>query len=243
MYFESRGSADRPTVICSAVSNNLMDWEYEEGIRLEGFDGVGGPRYLSLPDGRGRLYCFASQFGPEGDRLSQSIVSAVTSDGLNFDIEPGYRMRDKRADYDSAGITAAEVIPPQSEDDNWTMFFSAWQDVPVGSVVPLHPSHDPNATTSGLSEDFAAASIATDMAGYRSRIFLAYSPDGLSWERAGCAIEGGGYESEELDAVHSEDMSLVEIGNGQYRMYYAACDREGNWRVASAVTERANDDS
>ena len=74
------------------------------------------------------------------------------------------------------------------------------------------------------------------MAGYRSRIFTAHSPDGLVWERAGCVIEGGGYNSEELDAVHSEDMSLVEIEDGQYRMYYAACDCNGNWRIASAVS-------
>ena len=60
MYFESRGSADRRTVICSAVSDDLIRWRHEDGIRLEGFGGVGGPRFLSLPDGRGRLYCFAS---------------------------------------------------------------------------------------------------------------------------------------------------------------------------------------
>jgi hypothetical protein len=31
-------------------------------------------------------------------------------------------------------------------------------------------------------------------------------------------------------------MSVVPIGGGRYRMYYAACDRDGNWRIASAVT-------
>jgi hypothetical protein len=40
-----------------------------------------------------------------------------------------------------------------------------------------------------------------------------------------------------LDAVHAEDMSLVEFEPGRYRMYYAACDRHGNWRIASAVNE------
>ena len=40
-----------------------------------------------------------------------------------------------------------------------------------------------------------------------------------------------------LDAVHAEDMSLVQIGPSEYRMYYAACDRDGNWRIASAITE------
>ena len=115
--------------------------------------------------------------------------------------------------------------------------FSAWQDVPPGTAVPTHPSEDPNAVASGLSEDFAAASIASDMAGYRSRIFVAYSADGLVWNRARSAIEGPGYGREGVDAVHAEDMSLVQIGDGKYRMYYAACDKDGNWRIASAVTE------
>jgi hypothetical protein len=195
----------------------MVHWEHEDGIRLQAFDGVGGPRYLRLPDGRGRLHCFASESGAGGPgsgvRISQSLVSAVTSDGLSFELEPGYRMRDRQSEYDTAGITAAEVIAPAVDADKWTMFFSAWQDVPPGTVVPLHPSQDADAVASGRSEDFAAASIAADMAGYRSRILVASSHDGLTWDRGGCAIEGG-----------------------RYRMYYAACDTNGHWVIASAVT-------
>lgn len=239
MYFESRGPADRPTVICSARSTDMLHWEHEDGIRLQGFGGVGGPRYLPLPDGRGRLYVFASEFDPagisSGQRISQSVVSAISADGLNFTFEPGYRIRDRQSDDDTAGITAAEVIPPSVAGDNWTMFFSAWQDVPRGTVVPQHPSQDVHAAENGLSADFAVASIAADMAGYRSRIFVAHSTDGLTWKRTGCAIDGSGYGGEGLDAVHAEDMSLIAIGPGQYRMYYAACDKEGKWKIASAV--------
>jgi hypothetical protein len=241
MYFESRGPADQPTVICSAVSSDMLDWEHEDGIRLQSFGGVGGPRYLPLPDGRGRLHCFRSEYGPSGpgrgERLSQGVHSAITSDGLNFEFEPGYRMRDRQDWYDSVGITAAEVIPPAAAGDNWTMFFSAWQDVPPGTVVPKHPSNDPNAVANGQSEEFAAASIATDLSGYRSRIYMAYSRDGLAWDRAGCAIDGSGHGGEGLEAVHAEDMSLIRIDNGTYRMYYAACDKDGNWRIASAIME------
>lgn len=234
MYFESRGSADRATVICSAISDDLLHWEHEDGIRLAGFEGVGGPRYLAMPNGGGRIYCFASE--RSGDRR-QSIVSATTSDGLSFAFEPGYRLPDKQSEYDTAGITAAEVIPPKSTGDHWTAFFSAWQEAPAKMKVPLHPSRDPRAETNGLSEDFAAASIASDIAGYRSRIFMARSLDGLVWERGRCVIDGNGYDSDELGAIHSEDMSLVEIGDGRYRMYYAACDRFGRWCIASAVSQ------
>ena len=75
------------------------------------------------------------------------------------------------------------------------------------------------------------------MAGYRSRIFVARSADGLAWDRSACVIEGRGHGGEGLDAVHAEDMSLIEIGDGAYRMYYAACDTFGSWRIASAVTD------
>jgi hypothetical protein len=228
--------------ILSAVSADLLQWDIEPGIRLQGFDGVGGPRYLPLPGGGGRLYGFASEFGPgglkSGARLSQSIISAMTTDGLHFEFEPGYRLRDRTADYNSIGITAAEAIPPAEPGGEWTMFFSPWQDLPPGKAAPRHPSQDPDAVAKGSSADFAAASIAADMAGYRSRIYIARSRDGLRWEPVGCAIEGAGYGGEGLDAVHAEDMSLVQLDDGRYRMYYAACDKAGHWRIASAISDK-----
>jgi predicted GH43/DUF377 family glycosyl hydrolase len=174
--------------------------------------------------------------------MSKGVVSAITSDGLSFEFESGDRLRSGQTEYDAVGISSAEVIPPESAGDKWFMAYSAWQDVPPGTLVPVHPSQDPDAVATGLSENFAAASTAADMAGFRSRIFTAYSSDGLQWERAGCLIEGAGYGEEGLDAVHAEDMSLVQIGPGRYRMYYAACDKDGNWRIASAVTEETDDE-
>ena len=236
MYFESRGTADRPTVICSAVSRDMLSWELEDGIRLQGPERTGGPRFSPLPDGRGRLYCFGQLPNPGDQRTTKGVISAITNDGLHFTFEPGYRIKERQTTYDSGGVTAAEAIPPQGGQDNWSMVYSAWQDVPPGTKVPLHPSHDVNAITTGSSEDFAAASIATDMAGYRSRIFMAYSADGLVWSRGECAIEGDGYHGDDLDAVHAEDMSVIHLGAGKYRMYYAACDQAGNWRIASAIS-------
>ncbi len=227
MYFEARGPADQPTVICNAISSDMLAWELEEGIRFQRPDDVRGPRYLPLPDGRGRLFCIA-----------KSVVSAVTSDGLHFQFEPGYCIQGRLGEYDSAGITAAEVLAPVASGAPWTMVYSAWQDIPPGTVVPVHPSDDATAVESGRSDDFAAASIAADMAGYRSRIFVAYSADAQTWGPGTCIIEGNGYGADGLDAVHAEDMSVIDIGKGVYRMYYAACDRLGNWRIASAIQKR-----
>ena len=44
------------------------------------------------------------------------------------------------------------------------------------------------------------------------------------------------YDTEGLDAVHAEDMSLIDLGDGRHRMYYAACDGKGEWRVVSAFS-------
>ena len=228
MYTEARGTADRPTVIASAISSDLFSWEHEEGIRLQRAQDVGGPRIVPLGDGRGRIYCFS--------RADRSVVSAITSDGLAFEWEPGLRYTSGQSDLESAGITAADVIPPSQPGGEWTMLYSAWQDVPPGTVVPPHPSSDA-ALADRDDVDFAAASIAADMAGYRSRIYTATSPDGLTWRRYGLALEGDGYGGRDVGAVHAEDMSVIRLDDGRFRMYYAACDAQGVWRVASAVSE------
>jgi hypothetical protein len=240
MYYESRGPVDLATVICSAVSSDLIQWNVEPGIRLSTQGGVGGPSFVTLPDGSGSLFCFASEFdaaGPAGGRrISQSVISAVTEDGLDFHLE-GYRMRDRYSVQEDIGITAADVIVPTRKGQPWMMLYSAWQDVPAGAEVPRHPSHaDVEAGKSEQIVDFAAASIASDLAGYRSRIFTAWSDDGLYWERAGCVLEGAGYGQPGIDAIHAEDMSLIRLDDGGFRMYYAACDNDGNWRIASART-------
>lgn len=240
MYFEARGPADRPTSICSALSHDQVHWEVEDGVRLTSEGGVGAPRFLPLGDGRGRLYCFATEYGKGGlaggQRLGTSVLSAITTDGLTFAFEPGRRLRGRQDALDGAGITAAEVLPPDAPGGRWTMLYSAWQDLPPGAVAPLHPSLDAAAVASGRSADFAAASIAADMSGYRSRILVAHSDNGLDWTRDSVVIAGDGYGGKDVDAVHAEDMSLIDIGGGRYRMYYAACDAHGIWRIASAVS-------
>lgn len=240
MYVEARGAADRPVVICSAFSEDMLRWTFEDGIRLQRPGNVGGPRYTPLEGNTGRLYCFESLYGPgskpAGAKTSQPAVSARTADGIHFEMDEGVRLRDRQSDEDSRGFTAAEVIAPVRPGEAWVMFYSAWQDVPEGTVVPVHPALDTHADSTGSSENFAAASIAADLAGYRSRIFAATSDDGLTWRRAGCVIEGSGHDGDELDAVHAEDMSLIRLDDGRYRMYYAACDARGNWRVVSATS-------
>ena len=217
MYFEARGTATLPTAIMSAVSDDQLNWRVEAGLRMTAPGGVGAPRFLRSAGEGGRLFCFESVYAggdPSGGaRLGTQVISAVSADAL-----------------DSAGITAAEVVAGSP----WRMVFSAWQGVPAGTMVPAHPSAD---AAVAASADFAAASIAADMAGYRSRILMASSADGINWERDGVIIDGDGYGGTDIDAVHAEDMSLVALDDGRRRMYYAACDAHGVWRIASAISD------
>ena len=219
MYFEARGDASLPTVIASAVSEDMLVWELEQGIRLQGPGSVRAPRYLASA---GRLYCCDAA----------GIISARTDNGVDFELETGHLLQPAGSEFETGGYSAGEVVPLGDGDGEWTMFYSAWQDVPPGIAVPPHPSRD-----SSLSEDFAAASIASDMAGFRSRIFSAHSADGAVWKRGECVVAGAGYGEEGVDAVHAEDMSLVALDDGRFRMYYAACDKDGLWGIASAITE------
>jgi hypothetical protein len=228
MYFEARGPASRPTVICSAMSDDQVTWRQETGIRLVAKRNVGAPRASMLPDGRVRLIVFRK------DEAGTAIISASSEDGLTFRVEPNVLIRDRTDELDAVGITAAEIVPGEPP----VMVLSGWQDRPADSAPPpMHPSLDPNAVAAGLSADFAAASIAADMSGYRSRIFIATSDDGAHWTRGPVIIEGDAYGGGDIDAVHAEDMSVIALGNGRYRMYYAACDAHGVWRVASAISE------
>ena len=238
MYFEGRGTADRPTVVASAWSADQLHWTVEPGVRLQCRDDLHGPRVCRDPGGGVRLDCVRARHSIGSNTAStsvSSVVTAISQDGLRFDWLPGERLQSGTGPLDSAGITAAEVCPPASRGAAWQMIYSAWQQPPAGTVIPVHPSHDPRAVENGQSADFARASIAVDLAGYRSRILLATSDDGRTWRRGPVLVEGPGYGQDGIDAIHAEDMTLADLGNGRFRMYYAACDRHGRWQIASAI--------
>jgi hypothetical protein len=66
---------------------------------------------------------------------------------------------------------------------------------------------------------------------YQGYILRAISKDGLDF-----TFEPGERIRSDIDAVHAEDMSVITLGNGRRRMYYAACDSDGRWRIARAVS-------
>ena len=90
MYFECcPGGQSQPNSIRSAVSDNGLGWTVEPGERLAFADrNVSAPRIVFLDDGRCRLYC---------NERGRGIISAVSEEGLHFEIEPRHPSRRQRA--------------------------------------------------------------------------------------------------------------------------------------------------
>ena len=194
MYYEAR-SGDAPTTILSAVSDNGLQWETEAGIRIgDGAWSYGTPRLIYLEDGRSRLY-FHRYTHPLSYELNAGnhIISAISSNGLEFTMEEGVRIAQETA-RETFSVYAPEVI--RLGDGSYRMYYAAWtRDIPGG-------------------------------------IFTATSSDGLTWVKdPEICIE--------LDVPFDIDMisepCITELPDGRPRLFYEARDREGNCRILSAT--------
>ncbi len=147
MYVEGRteqpGGAVRSAII-SARSDDGLVWEREQGVRLGGEDtSYGAPRCLYLDTGRDgqpcryRLYASASPFPdtapPPGAFNGHNIVSAVSGDGLHFELEPGVRVAQER-EMESSSLYAPEVL--RLSHGGYRMYYAGWvaaPEVPAGT--------------------------------------------------------------------------------------------------------------
>lgn len=116
MYFEAAASAGgEGSVILSARSEDGLGFVREPGIRVRG-DGarVGSPRVLPLDADYMRLY-FHRYPEPIEERLDRGnhVVSALSTDGLTFELEPGVRIpqthpRERAAVYCASMVALGE---------------------------------------------------------------------------------------------------------------------------------------
>ena len=195
---------------------------------------------VQLADGRFRMYIEARRIS---DRPTV-ITSAISEDQLVWQHE-------ERVDGPAVNEAASTSSVPcpgtvSTSCSNRAKGSAADRNSTTPQASPwdncwLHPVPGPWSIRPGRTPppeelDFAAASIAADISRFRSRIFQAMSEDGLSFRPPEYIVAGGSYDSNELDAVHADDMSVITLGDGRKRMYYAACDTTGRWRFASAGT-------
>lgn len=134
MYFENYGR------IYSAISTDGRSWTIEGGVRVNGTM----PAVIRLPDGRWRLYYQYRPAGPEA--VGPYIASAVSSDGLSFQQESGYRLtQGGEGAYDSAGVKHPTVI--RLENGAYRMYYDG--EVPH----PENPEQTIARILSAYSED------------------------------------------------------------------------------------------
>lgn len=135
MYYEAR-SPDAPTVILSATSADGLDWTLEDGVRIS--DGVwswGTPRCVYFETDRGleyRLYFHHYSFPMvSGLDARNHIVSAVSSDGLDFEMEPGVRVA-QETERETFAVYSPDVV--RLGDGTFRMYFAAWAEGIDGGV-------------------------------------------------------------------------------------------------------------
>jgi hypothetical protein len=124
MYVEGKteqADGSFTSAIISAVSDDGLAWEREPGIRLGGASAsLGAPRCLYLESGpRYRLY--ASDFN------EHQIVSAISDDGLTFELEAGFRISRERP-FEGHEVYAPEVLPLGT--GGYRMYYAGWVAAP-----------------------------------------------------------------------------------------------------------------
>lgn len=233
--------------ILSAVSADGIYWQKEAGIRLDNFSGGGEvwvycPDVVPLPNGGWRMYFQAKTF--EG---FDKIFSAISSDGLSWQLEAGTRFSDHFHDCGSP-----RCLP--LEDGRWRLYFHFRNDAEhhIMSAISADGLHfqmeaDPRITRERPCEShtvYAPEVLRLGTGGYRmyyagwsesprqGRILSAFSEDGLLWKKDDHICVDVGGAGQELKV---SEPCVIELADGSFRLYYEACDDQGQWRIFAAT--------
>lgn len=227
--------------IVSAVSLTTEGFTFvpEAGSRLP--DGSGMPRAVALSDGRVRLF-YTSADG---------IKSAISTDGLTFTLEAGFRITAAAAGF---GTTTARATSGATvatlPDGRFRMYFS---DLPrPGDPAGQH------LVKSAVSTDMltwtvepgvrlgAGAPVLTASAEHP---FALSNPDGtvtLYWGKFGApgqpegvyqstSIDGLTFEQETLDVFFGNDPDALRLVDGTLVLYYGGFDPQVGGTINVAV--------
>ncbi len=163
------------------------------------------PSIVQLSDGRLRLYFFGSEI-TSGDPAAQNaphrVYSAISTDGINFTTEDGFRLED-------SNLTDPEVVLWQ---DQWYMYYS------VGSSSQLAVSKDGlNFTKQTLPDNGIGGvpgalvlSNGIRLYGCKNGISTGLATDGVHFTKDGSNIVAGA----------TCDPSVIKLADGQFLMTY-----------------------
>ncbi|RLE48536.1 MAG: hypothetical protein DRJ33_08910, partial [Candidatus Methanomethylicota archaeon] len=197
--------------ISVAISEDGVSWVY---LKVKGLDPCWvDPDVVILPDGRYRLYAsYMPLIGPQ-----DKIVSAISGDGVHFEVEEGVRYMDP-----TGTITDPDVI---WAGDKWIMFISK------GEKLVMLTSEDGLNFSKVKELDFEGAVSCTIPFddGYRIyfhhkepdgpiRIYTSFTQDFENWTTPTVVLKEGSEGSLDQDGV--ADPAVVKLPEGGYLMFY-----------------------
>ena len=241
--------------IVSAVSADGARWVKEQGIRVDTHSPdaeawVVCPDVLHLAEGGYRMYFQARSAGSR-----DTILSAVSSDGLNWAREEGIRLSGAGANCGSPRcLPLADggcrlycheyTLPAYTGRDDGNHIISAIS----RNGLSFERDHGVRVAQEGELQSFAVyapeilrladGSFRMYYAGWskepvEGRIFSATSLDGMSWTKEeGICLDNGGRNQE----VKVSEPCVTRLPDGRFRMYYEANDTDGVWRILSATS-------
>ena len=247
------------TRILSAISEDGMKWTPEPGVRLSPQEGGAGDyRVVSsevVPIGDGsafRMY-YECCSGPQS--VTNSIRSAISTDGLKWTQEPGTRLETPGHNYAAPRLIFLSdgrcrlycydrghgIISAVSQDG---LNFAAEPGLRIAETGP----YDSHAAFAPEVLQLPGGDYVMFYAGYgqpnRAYILRATSADGLIWHKEPDPVIAPGPGG--WDAAKCSEMCIIRLPDDgsaapRFRIFYEACDgtaagERGVWRIATATS-------
>lgn len=242
--------------ILSARSTDGLNFTPEPGVRLAPAGGPGDPESIvcdasvvRLADGRHRLY-YKGANGPGGPGQSiHRVFSALSGDGLNYTRE-GLRLESANT-IDGGWASVPEVI--QTFDGRYRMYYvthgSAERNGIVSAVsddgitftreegTRLSRWVDPAVVRLPSGQYWMFGLRGLPAPGQPGTIGSAHSADGLNFVEAdGPLVSSGGPN----DPTGTYDPTVIDSGQGRYRMYYGGGGPSGVVTLSAVGAEPVN---
>lgn len=242
-YYGSDGANYR---ILSAISTDGLTWTKESGVRVD----IGGPydsggatdgHVIKLPNGTYRMYYHGT------DGAVGRILSAISSDGINWVKEDGVRIDSSQSG--SSDVGNAEVLLLQN--GTYRMYYKAYDGVhnyilsalstdslswygEPGVRINYGGTYDSLFAWHSSTIQLLNGTYRMYYSGYdgtNHRILSAWSSDGINWlKENGIRINIGGT----YDLTNALYPYAMKLSDGSYRMYYSGSDGT-NDRILSAT--------
>ncbi len=249
------------TRILSATSLDGAGWTPEAGVRLAPDQGGGNAlrvvsaEVVPTAAGNGWLRMFYEYCPSASHREPNTIHSAISSDGLTWEPEPGIRLGGDGHNYAAPRIL---FLP----NGDWRLLCCERGKGIISAIssdggLTFHPepgvriAMSPNHTHSPFAPEVLRVAggpwvmyYAQYQGSASASILRATSADGLTWhpETAPVIVPGGS----RWDAVKCSEMGLYRLPDAPgkkpgYRLLYEACDgtapqARGVWRIAGATS-------